>query len=80
MTHHNWNGSKINSFSYDHQYADAVELKSAIEMMMPNKVSETKESTNNSSMTEELTRLNELLKSGVISEEEFSKAKEKLLT
>ena len=51
----------------------------------PNKENETNSDNindnleNNSNLSDEITKLNELLKSGVLTQEEFDKAKKKLL-
>ena len=51
----------------------------------PNKVNETQSDSlnndldTNSNLSSEITKLNELLKSGVLTQEEFDKAKKKLL-
>lgn len=82
-TYYNYNGSTARSTYYSQYYGYAVELKSAIEEIMPGtnnlKTLQDTPNTPSSSVSDELKRLNDLLKEGILTQEEFTKAKEKLL-
>lgn len=77
-TYYNHDGHSSKERYYSKQYGYAVEIKALIEEMKGSSqpVSSVKSS---GSVTDELKRLKDLHNEGVLTEEEFSKAKEKLL-
>ncbi len=76
--HNNPHGVFNSSYSMD--YGKALELKLAIESIAGlNKQPEVQVQSSSSSVSDELKNLNNLLKEGILTEEEFRKAKESLL-